>query len=60
MDVGVQPDGSLVWGAAPTMAGDHVVLRADMDAIVVASACPQDLNIINHGTPTPVAIERLR
>jgi uncharacterized protein YcgI (DUF1989 family) len=59
MDVRVEPDGSLVWGAAPTAAGDHVVLRADMDAIVVASACPQDLNAINHGTPTSVAIERL-
>jgi uncharacterized protein len=59
MDVRVRPDGSLAWGPAPTLAGDHVVLRAELDAIVVASACPQDLNEINHGTPTAVAIERL-
>jgi uncharacterized protein len=59
MDVRVLPDGSLAWGPAPTLAGDHIMLRAEMDAIVVASACPQDLNVINHGNPTPVAMERL-
>ncbi len=59
MDVRVRPDGSLAWGPAPTAPGDHVVLRAEMDAVVVASACPQDLNEINHGTPTPVALEVL-
>jgi uncharacterized protein len=57
MQVRVQPDGSLAWGPAPTAAGDHVVLRAEMDAIVVASACPQDLTEINHGTPTSVALD---
>jgi uncharacterized protein YcgI (DUF1989 family) len=59
MDVRVRPDGSLAWGPAPSRAGDHVVLRAEIDAIVVASACPQDLNEINHGDPTSVGIELL-
>jgi uncharacterized protein YcgI (DUF1989 family) len=59
MDVSVRTDGTLAWGPAPTRAGDHVVLRAEIDAIVVASACPQDLNPINNGVPTPVAIERI-
>jgi uncharacterized protein YcgI (DUF1989 family) len=59
MDVSVRADGTLAWGPAPTSAGDHVELRAELEAIVVASACPQDLNPINHGAPTPVAIERL-
>lgn len=59
MDVRVLPDASLAWGPAPSRAGDHVVLRAEIDAIVVASACPQDLNRINHGDPTSVGIERI-
>ena len=59
MDVSVRADGTLAWGPAPRGAGDHVELRAELEAIVVASACPQDMNPINHGTPTSVAIERL-
>jgi uncharacterized protein YcgI (DUF1989 family) len=59
MAVGVEPDGSLAWGAAPTKAGDSVVLRAEMDCVVVASACPQDRNEINHYRPTPIGIELL-
>jgi uncharacterized protein YcgI (DUF1989 family) len=57
MDVRVQPDESLAWGPASTAPGDHVVLRAELDCIVVVSACPQDLNDINRRTPTSVAIE---
>jgi uncharacterized protein len=59
MAVGVNPDGSLSWGPAPTAAGDHVVLRAALPSIVVASACPQDLNEINHFLPSPIGIELL-
>jgi uncharacterized protein YcgI (DUF1989 family) len=57
MDVRVQPDGRMAWGPASTEPGDHVVLRAELGCIVVASACPQDLNDINRRTPTSVAIE---
>lgn len=57
MDVRVEPDGSFTWGPAPTRPGDHVVLRTELDCIVVASACPQDLNEINHRNPTSVGIE---
>ena len=59
MAVKVNPDSSLSWGPAPTKAGDHVVLRAVMPTIVVASACPQDLNEINHYRPSPIGIELL-
>ncbi|SRR6266540_1204114 len=59
MAVGVEPDGSFTWSPAPTKAGDSVVLRAELDCIVVASACPQDLNEINHYRPTPIGIELL-
>jgi uncharacterized protein YcgI (DUF1989 family) len=60
MDARVGPDGSLTLGPAPTRAGDHVVLRAELDCVVVASACPQDMNLINNGIPTPIAIELLK
>jgi uncharacterized protein YcgI (DUF1989 family) len=59
MSVGVEPDGSLSWGPAPTQAGDDVVFRAELDSIVVASACPQNLNEINNYRPTSVGIELL-
>src|SRR5205823_1670736 len=59
MDVRVEPDGSLVHHPSPALAGDHVILSAEMDCFVVASACPQDLTPINHGRPTSVAMEVL-
>jgi uncharacterized protein YcgI (DUF1989 family) len=59
MAVRVEADGAFTWSAAPTRAGDGVVMRAELDCIVVASACPQDLNEINHYRPTPVGIELL-
>lgn len=59
MDVRVRPDGSFAWAPAPTRPGDHVVFRAELDCVVIASACPQDLNEINHRLPTSVGIEIL-
>jgi uncharacterized protein YcgI (DUF1989 family) len=59
MSVKVEPDGSLTWGPAPTKAGDDVVFRAGLDAIVIASACPQDLNEINNYSPSSIGIELL-
>jgi uncharacterized protein len=59
MAVGVNADGSLAWGPAPTKAGESVLLRALLPSIVVASACPQDLNEINHYRPSSVGIELL-
>jgi len=59
MSVRVEPDGSLTWGPAPTRAGDDVVFQARLDAIVVASACPQDLNEINNFRPSSIGIQLL-
>jgi hypothetical protein len=36
-----------------------VVLRAELDCYVVASACPQDVVPINDKHPTAVAIDLL-
>jgi uncharacterized protein len=59
MNIPVGEDGSLGWDPAVTAAGDSITLRAEMDAIVVVSACPQDIVPINDRNPTSVAIELL-
>lgn len=59
MDIPLASDGSLEWRATRTKAGDHVRLRAEMDCIVVASACPMDVTPINNEGPTPIALEVL-
>jgi uncharacterized protein YcgI (DUF1989 family) len=40
-------DGKLTWGEPISKPGDRITLRAEMDAIVVFSACPMDLLPIN-------------
>lgn len=59
MSIPVGADGTLGWETAPTAPGDSVTLRAELDAIVVLSACPQDLNPINGPGPTSLAIDLL-
>ncbi len=59
MNIPWSPDGTLRFLEAPAAAGDYVTLRATIDAVVVLSACPMDINDINGGTPKPVAYETL-
>lgn len=59
MNIPVGGEGELGWEPAPTAAGDSITLRAEMDCIVVASACPQDIVPINDRNPTAIAIELL-
>jgi uncharacterized protein len=59
MNIPVHADGSLGWEPAPTAAGDSITLRTEMDAIVVVSACPQDIVPINDRNPTSIAIQLL-
>ena len=40
----------------PSKAGDHVDLRAEMDALAVVSNCPQVNNPAAGGRPTPIRI----
>jgi uncharacterized protein len=53
----VNPDGTFTVKAPDTNPGDYVVLRADMDAYVVVSACPQDMNDTCGGNPTEIQVE---
>ena len=52
----VAPDGTLGAEVSPAEPGDKVVLRALMDTVVAASACPQDQNPINDWQPTGVLL----
>lgn len=47
MNVVVNSDGRLDRRPPASAADDHVALRADMDLLLVLSACPQDITEIN-------------
>jgi uncharacterized protein len=59
MNTPARTGGTIEWLPAETKAGDHVVLRAELDAIVAVSACPQDIVAINECRPGPLALELL-
>jgi urea carboxylase-associated protein 1 len=46
-----------VFVDGPSIAGDYVKLRAEMDALVIVSNCPQVNNPCNQGNPTPIRVE---
>ena len=47
MNIPVAPDGSVSFEPPISRPGDYLTLRAEMDCIVVFSACPQDMVPIN-------------
>lgn len=47
-------DGTLGSEISPAHAGDKIVLKALMDVVVAASACPHDQNPINNWEPTDI------
>ena len=51
----VNPDGSISAFVTRTSAGDYVILRAEMDIILILTACSVDQ--INGGKSTPLRIE---
>ncbi len=51
-------DGNISFEPTVSAAGDSVTFRAEVDTIVIASACPQDIVPINGpGGGTPVDVE---
>ena len=50
-------DGSFEIRAPSTKAGDNLMMRAEMDAYIVVSACPQDMNQTCGGIPTDIRVE---
>jgi uncharacterized protein YcgI (DUF1989 family) len=57
MDVRAQPDGTLSSRPASSRPGDYVEFRAEMDCVVVLSACPMDIVPISSGGITPLEIQ---
>jgi uncharacterized protein YcgI (DUF1989 family) len=53
MNVPVAEDGSVQRVPPRSKAGDRVTLRAEMDVMVVLSACPQDITPINGAGRQP-------
>ncbi|MDX3434316.1 urea carboxylase-associated family protein [Streptomyces sp. ME01-18a] len=56
MDIPVGKDGTLSWETATSRPGDSITFEAEIDCVIVVSACPQDLVDINAGAPTPLRL----
>jgi uncharacterized protein YcgI (DUF1989 family) len=56
MNIPVEPDGKIIWGAPLSKPGDYVTLRAAIDCIVVMSTCPQDMIPINGADCKPTEV----
>jgi uncharacterized protein YcgI (DUF1989 family) len=59
MNIPVRADGTIGWEPALTRPGDSVTFRAERDCLVVLSACPQDIVVINNQAPGPLELELL-
>lgn len=51
------PDGRIDYRTSPARPGDRVVLRAEMDAVVIVSSCPMDLIAISDGELSDLVLE---
>lgn len=60
MNVPATADGRLSFEVPLSDVGQYVSLRAEIDQIVVMSACPQDLIRVNNGTPKDVHYQILK
>ena len=56
MNVPLTPEGMLDRAPPQTRPGDHVRLRAELDLVMVMSACPQDVTPINGAGCTPADV----
>lgn len=54
MNVPVHPDGRIEFAAPVSEPGQYVCLKAEMDVVVVLSACPQDITAVNGMQPRDV------
>ncbi|WP_102960084.1 DUF1989 domain-containing protein [Mangrovicella endophytica] len=53
MSVRVEPDGTITRLLPSSRPGSHILLRAEMDIVMVFSNCPQDVTTINGPDRTP-------
>lgn len=59
MNVPINHYGGLDLKPPTSEKGQYVVLRAEVDLVIVISACPQDLNLVNGGRPMDCEYEIL-
>lgn len=59
MNIPWTAQGALEFAPSPAQGGDYVTLEALSDVLVVLSACPQDIVVINTQGPTDVGLEKL-
>ncbi len=60
MNVAIKQRGELEVREPLSEANDHVLLTALMDVVVGVSACPQEMNATNGGTPTDILVRVYR
>lgn len=60
MNVSIQQRGELELREPLAEKNDYVLLRAEMDVFAAVSACPQDQNPTNGGSPTDLLIRVFR
>ena len=53
MNTPVAADGTIAWLPTVSKAGDYMVFRAELECVVVMSACPQDLVPVNGNDCIP-------
>ena len=56
MNTGIREDGTLYVAKTPSRKGDHLLLRAEMDALVAVSACADDHTECNGGICTRIGL----
>jgi uncharacterized protein len=54
MNIPIDAGNAIQWLPPVSRPGDHVELRAEMDCVLVMSACPQDIIAINAHNPVDV------
>lgn len=52
----IEPDGTIVTEAPVSKPGDRITLAALTELLLVASACPQDMNACNGGDPSRIQL----
>ena len=56
----LRPDGTFEIRRPESKAGDHILLRAEMPAVIGISACPQDITLTCGQRPTDLQVQVLR
>jgi uncharacterized protein YcgI (DUF1989 family) len=56
----LNPDGTFEIRPPASTKGNHILLRAEMPAVVAVSACPQDVTLTCNKNPTDLLVRVLR